>query len=312
MATKKKTAKAAKKTSPVKRSVPAKKVSAKPAKHSASKSAKPASKKSVQSVAKKEVAKKATHSGQKASRPSSLKPVSKTLPAAKSIKKEEVKKSAAIKSDKKNDIKKPETKKPEVKKAEAPKPAEVKKVEMKKPEAVAPPPPPPPAKKPAPPAKPLKVVIPDMKTKTSRRYEPEFTKSVLDQPEHINMGPTMRYSDNELVEFRELIQKKLDQAKKELAYLQGLITRKDEMGGDETENRYMTMEDGSMSMEREQLAQMESRQINYIDHLEKAMMRIENKTYGICRVTGKLIDKARLRAVPHATLSIEAKQTMNR
>ena len=90
------------------------------------------------------------------------------------------------------------------------------------------------------------------------------------------------------------------------------LTRKDEMGGDENENRYMTMEDGSMSMEREQLSQMASRQINYIDHLEKALMRIENKTYGICRVTGKLIDKARLRAVPHATLSIEAKQMMNK
>jgi RNA polymerase-binding transcription factor DksA len=69
----------------------------------------------------------------------------------------------------------------------------------------------------------------------------------------------------------------------------------------------MTMEDGSMSMEREQLSQMASRQIQYIDHLEKALIRIENKTYGICRVTGKLIDKARLRAVPHATLSLEAK-----
>ncbi len=79
------------------------------------------------------------------------------------------------------------------------------------------------------------------------------------------------------------------------------------MGGDDTDNRYMTMEDGSLSMEREQLSQMASRQITFIDHLEKAMMRIENKTYGICRVTGKLIDKARLRAVPHATLSIEAK-----
>ncbi|MDP9041523.1 MAG: TraR/DksA C4-type zinc finger protein [Bacteroidota bacterium] len=122
----------------------------------------------------------------------------------------------------------------------------------------------------------------------------------------------MRYSDTELTEFRELITKKLDSAKKELAYLQGLITRRDEMGGDETDNRYMTMEDGSMSMEREQLSQMASRQITFIDHLEKAMMRIENKTYGICRVTGKLIDKARLKAVPHATLSIEAKQTMNK
>jgi RNA polymerase-binding transcription factor DksA len=157
------------------------------------------------------------------------------------------------------------------------------------------------------------VVIPEIKTKSSVKYQPEFTKSVLDTPQqNIQTGPTMRYSDAELVEFREIIQKKLEAAKKELAYLQGLITRKDEMGGDESENRYMTMEDGSMSMEREQLSQMASRQITFIDHLEKAMMRIENKTYGICRVTGKLIDKARLRAVPHATLSIEAKQTMNK
>ena len=120
----------------------------------------------------------------------------------------------------------------------------------------------------------------------------------------------MRYSDSELAEFKELILRKLETAKKELAYLQGLITRKD--GGDMEDGRYMTMEDGSMSMEREQLSQMASRQITFIDHLEKAMMRIENKTYGICRVTGKLIDKARLRAVPHATLSIEAKQMMNK
>ncbi|ASZ14781.1 molecular chaperone DnaK [Chitinophaga sp. MD30] len=116
-----------------------------------------------------------------------------------------------------------------------------------------------------------------------------------------------RYSDVELQEFRELIQKKLEAAKKELVYLQGLITRKDEAGTDDTENKYMSMEDGSGSQEREQLNQMASRQIQFIDHLEKAMVRIENKTYGICRVTGKLIDKARLRAVPHATLSIEAK-----
>ena len=168
-------------------------------------------------------------------------------------------------------------------------------------------------KKPAPlPVKAVKVVIPEIKTKTVRKYEPEFTKSVLDVHQQDQTGPTMRYSDTELNEFRDLISKKLDSAKKELAYLQGLITRRDEMGGDETDNRYMTMEDGSMSMEREQLSQMASRQITFIDHLEKAMMRIENKTYGICRVTGKLIDKARLKAVPHATLSIEAKQTMNK
>ncbi len=161
-------------------------------------------------------------------------------------------------------------------------------------------------------AKTGKVVIPEIKTKTVRKYHPDFTKSVLDQPIEQPSGPTMRYSDAELNEFREIITKKLDAAKKELTYLQGLITRKDEMGGDNDDARYMTMEDGSMSMEREQLSQMASRQISFIDHLEKAMMRIENKTYGICRVTGKLIDKARLRAVPHATLSIEAKQMMNK
>jgi RNA polymerase-binding transcription factor DksA len=162
------------------------------------------------------------------------------------------------------------------------------------------------------PPRPTKVVIPKTTTKSSVKYEPEFTKSVLDSnPMYDHTGPTMRYSDADLTEFREIIQKKLDAAKKELAYLQGLITRRDE-GGDMDEARYMTMEDGSVSMEREQLSQMASRQITFIDHLEKAMMRIENKTYGICRVTGKLIDKARLRAVPHATLSIEAKQMMNK
>ena len=154
---------------------------------------------------------------------------------------------------------------------------------------------------------PKPVIIPKISTKTIRKYQPDFTKSVLDKAQLDPGAPSLRYSDGELVEFRELIQRKLEAAKKELTYLQGLITRKDEMGGDEGDNRYMTIEDGSLSMEREQLSQMASRQITFIDHLEKALMRIENKTYGICRVTGKLIDKARLRAVPHATLSIEAK-----
>ena len=157
---------------------------------------------------------------------------------------------------------------------------------------------------------PKKIVIPKTSTTKAVKYDPDFTKSVLDSPQQEQTGPTMRYSDTELTEFKELILKKLETAKKELAYLQGLITRKDE--GDMEDGRYMTMEDGSMSMEREQLSQMASRQITFIDHLEKALMRIENKTYGICRVTGKLIDKARLRAVPHATLSIEAKQMMNK
>ncbi|MBK8951329.1 MAG: TraR/DksA family transcriptional regulator [Chitinophagaceae bacterium] len=162
------------------------------------------------------------------------------------------------------------------------------------------------------PPRPTKVIMPKISTRSSVKYEPEFTKSVLDASiQYQPATPTQRYSDVDLSEFREIIMKKLDAAKKELNYLQGLITRKDE-GGDMDEARYMTMEDGSVSMEREQLSQMASRQITFIDHLEKALMRIENKTYGICRVTGKLIDKARLKAVPHATLSIEAKQLMNK
>ena len=292
MATKKKAAKPAKKTIAPKKAAPAKKPAAKPA----AKVSKPAHKPAAKAT--KPAAKPAAKANGGKNAVPAKKPVAKHVVAAKPA-------PAATK------VVKPEplAKKPVPEPVKVEKKPEVPKEEAKKPEPVQPPPPP---KKPAAPAKPIKVVIPEIKTKTVRKYEPEFTKSVLDQPENIQTGPTMRYSDAELQEFRELINKKLDQAKKELTYLQGLITRKDEMGGDEAENRYMTMEDGSMSMEREQLAQMASRQINYIDHLEKAMMRIENKTYGICRVTGKLIDKARLRAVPHATLSIEAKQMMNK
>jgi len=282
MATKKKaTAKpAAKKTAkPVKKSAPAKKKA--PAKKAAAKKV----------VAKKPVAKK----------PAPKAPVKKTVKVVKAAPKKAtiVKKPAkpVIKAVSKKPATKP-MKKIEVKKA-AVKPAPVKKVpeKVKSPEKakdirIIP-------------AKP--VVLPKINTKTSRKYQPDFTKSVLDQPKHDLGAPIVRYSDADLNEFRELIQRKLESAKKELSYLQGLITRKDEMGGDNDDARYMTMEDGSMSMEREQLSQMASRQITFIDHLEKAIMRIENKTYGICRVTGQLIDKARLRAVPHATLSIEAK-----
>jgi RNA polymerase-binding transcription factor DksA len=171
-------------------------------------------------------------------------------------------------------------------------------------------PPPAPAKAVKKAQEPIKEVkVPKIATKTSVPYRPGYTQleKRIDTVRSNNGEPLVKYNDNDLAEFRELITKKLEAAKKELAYLQGLITRKDEMGGDNDDARYMTMEDGSMSMEREQLSQMASRQITYIDHLEKALMRIENKTYGICRVTGKLIDKARLRAVPHATLSLEAK-----
>jgi len=308
MATKKKAAKPAKKTATVKKIAPAKKSASKPVQSSgASKSVKkaPAAKPLAKPVAKKVA----------------------PAPAAKKSVPLQTKKTAV------SNISKATTAKAQPTVAKTPVPPAVSKPSAMpsaaaKPSVAAPavaktvaaPPPPPVAaippkvepKKPAAPPKPVKVVIPEIKTKTVRKYEPEFTKSVLDTPQEEQTGPTMRYSDAELTEFRELINRKLDIAKKELAYLQGLITRKDEMGGDNDDARYMTMEDGSMSMEREQLSQMASRQITFIDHLEKALMRIENKTYGICRVTGKLIDKARLRAVPHATLSIEAKQMMNK
>ena len=326
MATKKKAAKPAKKTVNVKKIVPAKKAASKPAHSSgSSKTAKKAP--AAKSIAK-PVAKKVAPSSP-AKKPVSVpakKPtvskISKTVtntttkPAAPGKAPSAVKPTAAAPGPA------PKTQvavksQPVALPTAAPTAKQAPVVTTSKPFVAAPPPPPPVTvkpepKKPAAPPKPVKVVIPEMKTKTVRKYEPEFTKSVLDTPQEEQTGPTMRYSDSELGEFRELINRKLDAAKKELAYLQGLITRKDEMGGDNDDARYMTMEDGSMSMEREQLSQMASRQITFIDHLEKAIMRIENKTYGICRVTGKLIDKARLRAVPHATLSIEAKQMMNK
>ena len=269
------------------------KKSAKPAPKKAA-SKKPAAKKTVKKSAPKPAAKKAARPApKKAAKPVAKKPVAKApaKPVAKPVTTPKV-------------VAKPEpvAAKPVVKKPGAHDPKSLVSIKPK----VAP------VTKKEPP-RPTKVVIPKTSTKSSVKYEPEFTKSVLDvsAANYAANGPTMRYSDTDLQEFREIIQKKLDAAKKELNYLQGLITRKDE-GGDMDEARYMTMEDGSVSMEREQLSQMASRQITFIDHLEKAMMRIENKTYGICRVTGKLIDKARLKAVPHATLSIEAKQMMNK
>jgi RNA polymerase-binding transcription factor DksA len=286
MATKKKAAKPAAKK-PAKPIKPAAKKAA-PAK----KPAKPAPKKVVKPVV------KAKPVAAKAKKPAAKPVAKKAAPvkkAAKPVVKPVSKKSVAVKKP----VQKPMSKKVEVKKTEV-KPAPVKAAPVVKSIATV-------KAKDIKVVPPKPVVLPKINTKTSRKYQPDFTKSVLDQPKNDPGAPIVRYSDSDLTEFRELIQRKLESAKKELAYLQGLITRKDEMGGDNDDARYMTMEDGSMSMEREQLSQMASRQITFIDHLEKALMRIENKTYGICRVTGKLIDKARLRAVPHATLSIEAK-----
>lgn len=141
------------------------------------------------------------------------------------------------------------------------------------------------------------------------KFNPQ-TRSVLDMPEQTT-GPAFRYSDEDLAEFKELILKRIEAARDNLSYYQNLISRKDEMG-DDSDNRLNSMEDGSGAMEKEQLSMMAARQVQFVNNLEKALVRIENKTYGICRETGKLIDKARLRAVPHATLSIEAKTSMKK
>ena len=286
MATKKPASGKKGKVTTIKKGSPAPKKAAKPAPKKAAKKAVPAAKKST---VKKAAPKKAMP--KKAPKAAPKKAAAAKKPAAKPAPQKTVKKAVVKKAE------------PKAKPAPAP----------AKPAASAKPAAAPVVKAPAKkePPKPVKVVIPKTSTKKVKKYEPSFTRSVLDTPVAEHNGPTMRYSDNDLNEFREIIGKKLDAAKKELNYLQGLITRKDESGEME-DARYMTMEDGSVSMEREQLSQMASRQIQFIDHLEKAMMRIENKTYGICRVTGKLIDKARLRAVPHATLRIEAKQMMNK
>ncbi|HWV75448.1 MAG TPA: TraR/DksA C4-type zinc finger protein [Pseudosphingobacterium sp.] len=116
-----------------------------------------------------------------------------------------------------------------------------------------------------------------------------------------------RYSDAELQEFKEIILEKLRVAKEELASLAKSLSNPNSNGTDDTAGTFKTLEDGSATLEKEQINQLAARQKKFIDNLEAALVRIENKTYGICRETGKLIQKERLRAVPHTTLSMEAK-----
>ncbi|UEG53317.1 TraR/DksA C4-type zinc finger protein [Mucilaginibacter daejeonensis] len=116
-----------------------------------------------------------------------------------------------------------------------------------------------------------------------------------------------RYSDAELQEFKELILDKIRIAREELNALASSLSNPNLNGTDDTAGTYKTLEDGSATLEKEQINQLAARQKKFIDQLEAALVRIENKTYGVCRETGKLIQKERLRAVPHTTLSMEAK-----
>lgn len=117
-----------------------------------------------------------------------------------------------------------------------------------------------------------------------------------------------RYSDSELKEFELLIKEKLSKANEQLAFYEAQLTELSEQG----DARIKALDDGVGTSESERLNNMVSRTKKHINHLENALIRINNKVYGVCRKSGKLISKERLRAVPHATLSIEAKQNMKR
>ncbi len=121
------------------------------------------------------------------------------------------------------------------------------------------------------------------------------------------MAEKTRYTDAELEEFRELITGKLEKAQREYEELRNAIANLDGNDVMDTSPTFKVLEEGASTLSKEEAGRLAQRQMKFIQHLQSAMIRIENKTYGICRETGKLIPKERLRAVPHATLSIEAK-----
>ena len=119
------------------------------------------------------------------------------------------------------------------------------------------------------------------------------------------MAEKTRYSDAELEEFRAIILEKLEIAKRDYELLRSGVTNSDVA---DTSPTFKVLEEGASTLSKEEAGRLAQRQMKFIQNLQAALIRIENKTYGICRETGKLIPKERLRAVPHATLSIEAKQ----
>ena len=121
------------------------------------------------------------------------------------------------------------------------------------------------------------------------------------------MEDRIRYSDADLQEFKAIIQQKIEKAEKDWALLKESFINDQNNGTDDTSPTFKAFEEGAETLSKEQNAILAGRQKKFIRDLKHALIRIENKTYGICRVTGKLIDKERLKAVPHATLSIEAK-----
>lgn len=126
------------------------------------------------------------------------------------------------------------------------------------------------------------------------------------------MSEKTRYTDEELEAFKKVIMEKLELAKREYDQMMDVLMNRGGNGVDDTQPTYKILEEGSATQTKEELTTMAVRQQKFIQGLQAALIRIENKTYGVCRVTGKLIPKERLMAVPHATLSIEAKQMKDR
>lgn len=122
------------------------------------------------------------------------------------------------------------------------------------------------------------------------------------------MSEKTRYTDEELHEFKELILKKLDKAQRDYELLKANVMNSDGNDTADTSPTFKVLEEGASTLSKEEAGQLAQRQMKFIQHLQAALVRIENKTYGICRETGKLIPKERLMAVPHATLSVEAKE----
>jgi RNA polymerase-binding transcription factor DksA len=297
---------AAKPKGPVKAGKAAKPAAKKPAAKPA-KAGKPAAKPKTMAKPAKPVAKKPAA---KPVKPAAKKPVAKPAPkpqpkpAAKAPARTQPAKPAATKP-----VAAPAKPAPKKPAAPAPKPAPA----AAKPETkAAPVAPPKPVKKeakkekeaaPKAPAQPLV-------TQVSAPVRPMAAPVVKKQVSTLESADKARYSDDELAEFKELILKKLEEARKDYDLLKQTLANTDNNGTDDTSPSFKMIEDGSETLSREETAQLAARQEKFIKHLEDALLRIRNKTYGICRVTGRLISKERLRLVPHATLSIEAKQQM--
>ena len=126
------------------------------------------------------------------------------------------------------------------------------------------------------------------------------------------MAEKNRYNDEELDEFRQIILQKLEKAKEDFELLKSAITQSESNDTQDTSPTFKVLEEGAATLSKEEAGKLAQRQQKFIQHLQAALVRIENKTYGICRESGKLIPKERLRAVPHATLSVDAKEKTSR